>query len=373
MGIRFAKLQFCGAALFAATFLMWSAGCAKIGEPQPPQINIPKPAADLAARQVADSIVLTVSKPVQNTNLTPAKTLQRVDVYRLADEANAGNDNPLSQEEFLNRASRIQSIQASSFARYLHDNDFIIPDNPQLSATTSATRTKAQRFRYAVLFLNGKNQAAGFSNQAIIRLIAIPPPPEALSAEVTEHSIKLKWKAPLENADGSSPAKIAGYTIHRSEDPDAFPFSPINETLLQQPEFEDRNFEFDKTYYYAVRIIGSLKDPPAESLLSKALSVAANDIFPPEPPKDLKALMEGGAVLLLWAPSPSAGVAGYRIYRQEKGSAEKQLLQNELTTTWSFRDNQAKPGKSYDYIVTAVDASKNKNESEAVRTTVEIK
>ena len=42
---------------------LFSAGCAKVGEPQPPEIRVPKPAVDLAARQSAGDVVLTVSIP----------------------------------------------------------------------------------------------------------------------------------------------------------------------------------------------------------------------------------------------------------------------------------------------------------------------
>jgi hypothetical protein len=199
----------------------------------------------------------------------------------------------------------------------------------------------------------------------------IPPPPEGLSATVSEHSIQLKWNAPLQNMDGSEPARIAGYDIYRSETKDQFPADPINKSdPLAKAEYEDRDFEFRKTYYYAVRTIGSLQNPRAESLLSMTIKVPANDTFPPSPPRDFKALPEGGAVILLWAPSLSTDVAGYKIYRQEKGSSARQLLQNKLITSWSFRDKDVAPGKSYEYSVLAVDLSEN--ESEEASATAEI-
>lgn len=335
-----------------------------MAEPQPPEIRIPKPAADLAVRQVADSVILTVSKPSQNTNGSPANTLARMDVFRLAEDAKSSGTGALPQEEFLKRAVKIQSIPSSSFP---DGSAFFINDKLQVSA---AAPIDAHAFRYAVLFVNNKNQAAGLSNQAHIRPIAIPPPPEGLSAQITEFSITLKWQAPLRNMDESIPARIAGYALYRSESPDALSASPVNESPVLQLEYVDRSFGFDKTYYYAVRTIGSLKDPRAESLLSKTLSVTARDVFSPAPPKDFRALSDGSAVILLWAPSTSADVAGYRIYRQEKGKASRQLLQKELMTTWSFRDTQAESGKNYEYSIQAVDA--HENESEAVRTTVEI-
>jgi hypothetical protein len=353
--------------LLAAAFALWSAGCAKIADPRPPEIRIPKPATDLAACQVSDLILLTVSQPVQNTNDTPVSTLRRVDVYRLTTDRSLSVNEPASDAEFFKQALRIQSIPSTSFESYLHGSTFSIQDRIQLP---QGATIYTHAFRYAVLFVNNKNQAAGLSNRVRIDPIPIPQPPEGLTAKVTEHSIQLKWNIPLQNMNGSTPARIVGYAIYRSEIKDSFPSSPINSDPLQKAEYEDHNFEFDKTYYYAVRTIGSLQNPRAESLPSEAIEVLARDTFPPSPPRDFKAVLENGTIILLWAPSLSSDVAGYRIYRQEKGAASGLLLQNELVSSWSFRDNPVAPGKSYEYRVLAVDT--HGNESEAAKAVVEI-
>lgn len=49
--------------LFAIVF---ETGCAKIADPQPPDIRIPKPASDLSVQQLSDYVILSVSKPIQN-------------------------------------------------------------------------------------------------------------------------------------------------------------------------------------------------------------------------------------------------------------------------------------------------------------------
>jgi hypothetical protein len=171
--------------------------------------------------------------------------------------------------------------------------------------------------------------------------------------------------------DGSTPANIIGYDIYRSEVRDQFPSAPINKSgPVEKAEYEDRSFEFDKTYFYAVRIVGSLQNPHSVSLPSETIKVAARDTFPPSPPRDLKALLEGGTIILLWAPSLSTDVASYRIYRQEKGTSARQLLQDKIIKSWSFRDNDVAPGKSYEYSVLAVDLYNN--ESEAAKATIEI-
>lgn len=292
-----------------------------------------------------------------------------MEVFRLAENAVTGAvGQSLPEEQFLKQATRIQSILSSQFPSYLNGSVFVIRDSllfPQGQADY------AHAFRYAVLFTNNKNQAAGLSNQAHIVPIPIPLSPEVLSAEVMEDSIRLKWTAPSQNMDGSKPARIAGYSIYRSEEPEKLPAAPMNPDPVQRPEFEDHSFQFDKTYYFAVSTVGSLQNPYAESLPSRIHPVTVRDIFPPVPPRDFNAIFEGGIVILLWAPSSSADVAGYRVYRQEKGAAAKQLLQNALITALSFRDTRVESDKNYEYSIQAVDT--HGNESPFVRAETEIR
>jgi len=344
------------------------AGCAKIVEPKPPEILLPKPAADLAVRQLSDSVVLTFSNPTQNTNGSPATTLKTVEVFRLTEDAQtAGSARPLSEEQFLKQAVSVLSLPSSAFSGYLRGTAFVIRDKFQSPPAAIYSHT----FRYAVRFMNNKKRTAGLSNQMRIAPIPIPGPPEGIVAKVSQDAVTLNWIAPVENMDASKPPRIVGYNIYRSEEPDSLPPAPMNHDPVQKPEFEDRSFQFDKTYYYAVSTIGSVQNPHAESIPSKPRQVVTLDVFPPAPPGDLSAILEGGNVLLLWTPSPSADVAGYRLYRQEKGTAARQLVQKELIKGLSIRDTAAEPGKSYEYSIQAVDT--HGNESTVVQTEVEIR
>jgi predicted phage tail protein len=171
--------------------------------------------------------------------------------------------------------------------------------------------------------------------------------------------------------DGSKPARIMGYAVYRSDDPSASPAAPVNAQMLQQPEYEDRNFEFDKTYYYAVSIIANDKEPNAVSFRSKALAVTPRDTFPPGAPGNLQAVAEATRVILLWTAPPETDIAGYRIYRGEEGLPEGKLLQSELITGLSYRDEQGQPGKRYRYRIVAVDT--HGNESAPALTEVDIR
>ena len=360
---RLPALKIC----LSVAWLLLAAACAKIAEPLPPLVQIPKPAADLKASQLADSVVLTFSEPEFNTDGSPATTFERVQVLRLDDSANKGDrTRPVSEKLFRERADIILTLESRDFSAYLQNGHFMVRDTGAASKTAGPLPPS---YRYAVFFINRKNQAAGLSNQVRIMPVSLPDHPSGFSAKVTEDAIRLEWEEPTENTDGTKPARIAGYNIYRSAQKGKMPEAPINPGPVKSPAYEDRNFQFDKTYYYAVSTVGSLKDPYAESLQSEIHAVAARDIFPPAPPENFNAALEGDDIILLWAPSPSDDVAGYRLFRRDTGTSVRQPLQNALITALSFRDENVQPGKNYEYTLYAVD--KHGNESAAVQAKLE--
>ena len=352
--VRPVMLQFQPAAerLWVIVWLLGLAACAKIADPQPPEVLIPKAATDLAARQIGSKIVLAVSMPVENTNGARTLTLGAVEVFRLAgDRSDTG---PLEQDAFLTAAERIFGIPAARLAAFL--------DNGRLAFTDPSANDPqtlySQGYRYAVRFINKHNQTSGLSNQAFIAPVPIPAAPDGLTSSVMRDRILLAWRVPARNADGSSPARIAGYNVYRTRDPKAFPPLPVNAGPLPGPEYEDREFEFDQLYYYVVTVVGSREAPYAESLPSQALAVTPRDIFPPGAPRNLSCVLQNG-VVLLWEPPDDADLAGYRVIREEADGTGRMVLQDEPAAALSFRDQTAVAGKKYQYSVVAVDRKGN--------------
>jgi hypothetical protein len=343
-------------AIFSFLLVAWmigNAGCAKIGPPLPPEVLTPKAASDLTAHQVADRIVLSVSLPELNTNGTRALTISYAEVFKaMVDRQDGG---PLPEAAFLDRAERMISIPAGQFGNYLSGGRLEIPD-----PSFSDPRTFYSRgFRFAVRFVNKHNQTAGLSNQAFAAPVALPLPPEGLSSAVLSDRILLTWKTPERNDDGSAPARIAGYQIFRTQDPASFPTTPLNGALLSKPEYEDRDFEFDQTYYYRIVVVGNLQNPLAESLPTPTLAVAPKDTFPPGMPRNLFCGVQNNIVTLLWEPPGDGDVAGFRIFRKAEGEETSVLLQEDLLDGFSFRDEKAVSGRKYEYGVVAVDTHRN--------------
>jgi hypothetical protein len=345
--------------LLVLTAALLSAGCAKIGDPQPPEIRIPARATDLAARQISDFVVLSVTKPERNTNGSEATTLKSVEIFRLSADDGSDAEKSISEKQFLERAVKIISIPDSRFPEYLVDKAFVFQDHFSTEKPSMYSRT----FWYSVLFVNNKHQSAGLGNRVSIEPVPLPPPPEELSCQGTQNYILLRWKPPSENTDGSKPPRIAGYNIYRTEVAGMLPSAPLNPAPIQAAEFQDTDFHFNATYYYQITTVGSMQKPYPESLPSNTISILTKDVFPPSPPGEFSAIFQGEEVILLWAPSSSEDVAGYRIYRKEKGTSDCQLVNSDLIRSLSFRDHQVVPGKKYEYEILAVDVYGNTSQA----------
>jgi hypothetical protein len=340
-------------------------GCAKVGAPVPPLVKVPSPSTDLSAQERSDGITLTVSMPTLNTDGSPVSSLKQIEGYRIV-EADRRPWLPLSQEEFLWRAERIIDI-SDDFSSHLHGSVLVFNDGQAAAGREGAYQ---KSLRYALRFINAKNQTAGLGNQVVIAPVPLALPPADLSSEAGQDFVRIRWSPPAENDDGSRPARIAGYKIYRTEDPKTPLPAPLNDTLLPKPEFTDRNFQFDKTYYYVVSVVSSTENPYAESRASKPLAVATLDMYPPGAPGDFHAVQDRGIVILLWTAPEVPDIAGYRVYRAEGADGAFQPLVKGLIALLSQRDETVQPGKLYRYRVRAVDT--HGNEGPPAEASVEI-
>jgi hypothetical protein len=351
-------------------FLVWPvllSGCAKTGDPHPPTVLVARPAVDLTAIQYSDQIMLTVSVPVQNTNGSALAGPGAMEIWRRVEDRAPGTS-PAADEAFPKEAVKIQEIKADQLPSFQRDKKLVLRDDLSLA---DRSQIYSKGFRYSVRFINRKRQSAGWSNQVIVAPVPIPPPPRSLSSEITQDYVRLRWVTPAENMDGSTPPRISGFNIYRSEDPRVFPPGSLNLDPIPGSEFDDRSFEFDKTYYYVISVVGSRAHPYAESLASPALMVEPRDTFPPGSPQNLNGVATGPAVMLLWMAPPERDVAGYRIYRRDDGEAAPRLLEREPVKALSYRDEKVLQGKKYDYRVAAVDT--HGNEGKAAEVEVEVR
>ncbi|MFH0932842.1 MAG: fibronectin type III domain-containing protein [Nitrospirota bacterium] len=86
---------------------------------------------------------------------------------------------------------------------------------------------------------------------------------------------------------------------------------------------------------------------------------APPDVIPPDPPKGLWAttLGNGRIVTLQWSSNAESDIAGYNVYRSLTSGTGYERLTKSLIKKLYYRDTGLKKGKTYYYVVTAVNTS----------------
>jgi hypothetical protein len=335
---------------FMMLALLFGLSCGKRAIPLPPVERIQQ-RAEISGSQRGNFVILSWVMPARNTANGNILNIDRVDIYRLIEPLKA----PLSltEENFASRSTLIASVPISKtdFARKL----LTYSDTLEFAGQDA-------RLRYAIRFVNDSGQKAAFSNFLLIEPTSkVADNPSNLSAEVLETTIKLRWKAPESNVDGSKPANILGYNIYVSNDENEAKLK--NSTPVTDTEFLDKTFQFGTIYKYFVRTISlGSNGEPIESVSSNTVEVSPKDIFPPSPPSALTIAAAPNHLSLFFALNPERDIAGYNIFRSTNPNQKKSdwtLLNTELLKTNTFQDTKVESGKTYYYYLTAVDTSGN--------------
>ena len=175
----------------------------------------------------------------------------------------------------------------------------------------------------------------------------------------------LSWQAPAANVDGSTPVNVLGYNVYRSLS-ETEPAKLLNKTPVADRSYEDRFFEFDKTYFFFVRTVSLGTDgQPVESSESNIVKLATRDVFAPSAPAAITLAATPTTISIFFAINPETDVAGYRIYRSTDPSIAKkdwQLLTKEILTANTYQETDIKTGTVFYYYITAVDKAGNISE-----------
>lgn len=370
---------------FTCTFLTLAlagslAGCASIGAPVPPSLELPKPPADLHAERKGDHVYLFWTPSERTTDRQTVRHPGQIRICRSLVAVMSECDSPVA--EVPPGVGIIQTAASKSRGRDRRQASFVdtLPkDFEQQNATRLAT--------YAVEALNLHARSAGLSNQVRVPLAPTLPPPANIRTEVTPDGVVLTWEcATLEEKPGVHFIdRIYRRSVDRGTD-----------VRLADVEcsgrFEDRSVEWEKAYEYRIVVVTSVhldstgqpcpsrermerqQAPSEDSGCGNVASVEGDDstpqevftkdVYPPAVPGGLQAVYSGVGqkpfVDLLWAPDTDADLAGYNVYRKEDmGRFAK--INAELVKTPSLRDLNIVAGKTYHYSVSAVDLRGNES------------
>lgn len=340
--------------LLIITTLILLSGCGKRGAPVPPKERVLQ-RVELSGFQRGNQIILSWKMPARNAKKGNVQNISRADIYRFAEPLTSPLQ--LSEEEFANRSNLIAALQIT-------DADFgaktlTHKDNLEFSG-------QAARLRYAIRFVNASGQKAAFSNALVIEPASkIAANPTALTAELTQDAISLRWSPSQANIDASTPVSILGYNVYRSTSPKE-PGKLLNRTPVTAASFDDEYFEFGKEYYYFVRAVSvGTQAEPVESAESNVLKYKAVDTFAPAAPSAITVAAAPTAISIFFAVNIEKDVVGYKIYRSDDQDLPKEkwtLLTPELIKTNTFQDIKVESGKTYHYYLTATDKFGNVSE-----------
>ncbi|HKP85148.1 MAG TPA: hypothetical protein VJZ26_03570 [Blastocatellia bacterium] len=340
--------------------------CGKVGAPVPPA-RITERTSDLSAIQRGGKIVLSWPAPPLGAKESNRSYIERADVYRLEEERD--QDPILDPDDYEDLATLVGYLDRATIEAqvkqlgHLEFADVVNLSDPKALANT--------RLRYAVRYLNKRDQAAAFSNTVAVEPApGISLPPVGLSAaQPGQDQIALSWNPPQANVDGSAPPAIVGYNVYRRNAKRSVAGDPLNSEPVTEATFVDNKFQYQVDYVYFVRALSQGANGLIESADSEPVALKPVDTFPPSTPEPVTVASANGTVSLFWPSSPERDVTGYNVYRASTDPAADEdwtKLTDQPITAVTFRDERVAIDRIYYYKVTAVDRFNNESKPSRV-------
>ena len=291
------------------------AGCAYVGAPKPPALDIPTRITDLRAAEYGDKIVVEFTIGMDTTEGLKLTEVKGVEA-RVA----------------VGAASQIVPLPAKP----LGPVDYDFPAGAWIGKNVVVT----------VRATGPKGKASEWSNPVSLTIGTPLATPENLQAVSDPQGVRLTWMA---NGMG---AANGHYRIFRA----AGEMMPQRLAESDKPEYVDTTADFGSPYRYFVQaLMGELQ----QSEVSATVSVTPADTFPPAIPVGLMAVAGVNSIELFWQRNTDDDFAGYHVYRSTNGGAPERIAGPIDAPT--FSDRTVEIGKKYSYTVTASD--RNGNES----------
>jgi fibronectin type 3 domain-containing protein len=219
-------------------------------------------------------------------------------------------------------------------------------------------------YTYLVRAYNSYKTPSPESNQVSLSWDEPPAAPTKVSLHSEDKALEMSWEFSPRLLNGKEMVDLSGFNIYRRSEGERFGLLPLNSGPVSGNRYRDAALENGKRYYYEVRAVRDFRGTLIEGLSSALASGIPEKRTPPSPPTGLVAAMQKDGVALRWDPNPEPDIAGYNLYRREKGESVFIKINPQLVTENYFLDKEANLRKPYIYRMTAVDTSPAKNESE---------
>lgn len=318
-------------------FLLWVA-CGRKGPPISLDRIVPEIIADLQASVRKGRVILQWSVPRENTDESDLVDLAGFKVLR-----------GYLDEECPGCPDRLEVIA---------EIGLVSGENHWVEANRVFWVDKGlrpgKRYLYRVLAMNRRGHFSQESNRVEVLWENPPPPPKQVRAMAGDGMVELSW---------ASVAEVAGYNLYRSDKDGDFPLNPMNPKPIEETYYRDTRVVNDRDYRYAVRSLSRAGVTLIEGDNSTPITVTPVDLIPPSRPAGLVAFPFPSGVELRWISNPEPDVVGYRVYRRRVFEAKFERLTDEIVRETLYVDRGVSRGEEYDYSVTAIDSSRQQNES----------
>lgn len=300
-----------GARVCAAAGCLLLYGCANIGEPMFPSLNIPVPITDLRVSQHSSSLAIDFTIPSITTDGVAVKSVRSVDLQVDGKEAPVYRTIPG-------------------------------PVHTQVPIDGLVGRNALVHVR----LINAKGHASDWSNPVTVTVVPPLPAPSQVKAANDPAGVKVTWVAPGETH----------FRIFRRA-PEDKTAAQIGESATT--EYVDKTSVYGKTYVYSVQAVSGT----AESDIAIAGPFTAKDEFPPAVPTGLTASPGINTVELAWDRNTEPDFKGYRVYRSAGDGPFARVA--DMLEGPSFSDKNIQAGQRYRYTVSAVDQVGNESKQSA--------
>ena len=318
--------------------------CGQPGAPIAPSLELPRVAQNVTATRKGDKVTLRWTPPSRFTDGRLIRHLGPTNVCRAEGDVPAVKCNAIAKVE-----SKVQKGDQRTPEQFQD----VLPDVILKQAPTGSVM-------YGVEVLNKYGRSVGVSDQIRISTAPTVAPPGNLNATLGDQGVTLSWEpvaAPVVEGIGFA------YAISRRTEGGGF--EAIANVPITEAKYLDTGMQWEKKIEYRVAVVThDAKQTLVEGDDSEMVSVQTHDVFPPAPPRELQAVFSGPGqqafIDLSWAANQEADLAGYNVYRSEDGGAAVKLNQ-QIVSAPSFRDEHVDAGKSYTYLVSAVDVRGNES------------
>lgn len=293
--------------------------------------------------------------------------ISRVDIFRLTERRD--QEPVLDPDDFEATAELIGFIDRAMIEKQVNALGHIqFTDPVRLTQSKQLANT---RLRYAVRYVNKRDQAAAFSNTVAIEPApGISTPPTSVNAIANAQDVvTVTWLAPGSNVDGITPPAVVGYNVYRRSQKRDFGGDLLNSEPISVTSFTDSRFQYDVDYVYFVRALSQGANGLIESADSDPFLFTPVDRFAPSAPNPVSIASSNGTISLFWPSSAERDVIGYNIYRAGSADAPESAwlkLNDQPITPVTFRDEHVAIDQTYFYRVTAIDRFNNESERSRV-------